>query len=142
MSVIWPTIQQVRVVLISARTEEASQLGRLLKTEQSGSLIQYDSWADFIQGPPRLSSCVLAIDTELLGKGLDQAVEIVRRRLPSTGRLFLIGSSGGGAEEIAARSSGAGYLVRPVHPETWLRILSEATPAPRAVGQPRQVEPL
>jgi DNA-binding NtrC family response regulator len=97
---------------------EASRVGHQLSQVNTGCLITYRRAEDILLNSPlgKVAMIVLASgdDPEAIGRMLTW----MRHRWPRC-PVAVIGDSGGGEMEMAARKGGACYLTRPVAAEQW-----------------------
>lgn len=110
--------ERLCIVMACEDLDEANQVSHQLLQVNRGSLITYRRAEDVISNSPagRVVLIILAgsDDPEAIGATLTW----MRHRWPYC-PVAVIGDTGGGSLEIAARKGGASYLVRPVSPQQW-----------------------
>ncbi len=110
--------ERLYIVMACEDLGEAAQVGRQLLQVNNGALITYRRAEDVMLNCPsgRVALIILANsdDPEAIGRTLSW----MRRRWPGC-PIVVVGETGGGAMELAARKGGASYLTRPVSPQQW-----------------------
>ena len=112
------TGERFYIVMACEDLGEAAQVGKQLSQVNNGALITYRRAEDVMLNCPsgRVALIILANsdDPETMGRILSW----MRHRWPCCPAV-VIGETGGGDMEIAARKGGASYLTRPVSPQQW-----------------------
>lgn len=112
------TGERFYIVMACEDLGEAAQVSRQLSQVNNGALITYRRAEDVMLNCPsgRVALIILANsdDPETMGKILSW----MRHRWPRCPAV-VIGETGAGDMEIAARKGGASYLTRPVSPQQW-----------------------
>lgn len=127
-----PAIRPVRrglcVLMVCTDMSEADQVGRALSEVNSGCLVTYRRAEDLMSNAPAGEVALVILANESTPVRLDRTLRWLRRRWPRC-PLAVVGDQGGGEREIAARSSGAMYLTRPVAAEEWSALLEPILPS-------------
>ena len=112
------TGERFYIVMACEDLGEAAQVGRQLSQVNNGALITYRRAEDVMLNCPfgRVALIILASsdDPETMGRILSW----MRHRWPRC-PVVVIGETGGGDMELAARKGGASYLTRPVSSQQW-----------------------
>ncbi len=112
------TGERFYIVMACEDLGEAAHVGRQLSQVNNGALITYRRAEDVMLNCPsgRVALIILANsdDPETTGRILSW----MRHRWPRCPAV-VIGETGGGEMEIAARKGGASYLTRPVSSQQW-----------------------
>lgn len=120
-----PEVRITNIVTVCTDMSEAEVVGQSLLQLDVGCLITYCRIADLKTSPP-------ADEVALFVLATDASPEVVQRTLGwlrhywSRSTVAVVGDSGAGQEELAARVGGAAYLVRPVGPEQWQVLIRHA----------------
>lgn len=113
------------LVMVCNDQNEADQVASLLEQYDSGCLVTYRRAGDLLLNAPhgRVSLVILAGDDtpSVVGRML----KWLRRRWPGC-PVTVLGSPESRDLELAARSGGASYLVRPVSTEEWVATVAHA----------------
>ncbi|MFB3891769.1 MAG: hypothetical protein ACE15C_07070 [Phycisphaerae bacterium] len=109
---------------------EADQVGRQLSELNTGCLVTYRRIEDLAQNAPagKVALIVLATDDEPAVTG--RTLKWLRHRWPRC-PVTVVGDTGCGEHEMAAREGGACYLTRPVRCEEWAALLTHVLGGPR-----------
>jgi len=111
------------IVMVCDDLTEAATVGQELSKLNNGTLVAYRTVRDLaLNGPAgRVALVILATnDTPAI---IRQTLGWLRGHWPRC-PVTVVGQSGGGDHEMAAREGGACYLTRPVAPEQWAAILT------------------
>lgn len=121
------------VVMACDDMSEADQVGRQLLELNMGCLVTYQRCDDILRNAPagQVVLAILATRDEPLQ--LRRTLAWLRRRWPRC-PVAVVGDTGCGDHEMAARESGANFLTRPVVSQEWLSLVSHA------LGGGRQVD--
>lgn len=140
-----PAVRPVRrglcIIVVCTDMSEADQMGRALSEVNSGCLVTYRRAEDLMSNAPAGEVALVILANESSPVRLDRTLRWLRRRWPRC-PLAVVGDRGGGEREMAARSSGAMYLTRPVAAEEWSALLEPILPSrvharvPRDSAQP------
>jgi hypothetical protein len=104
---------------------EADQVSRQLEQVDNACLVTYRRAEDLILNSPCGKVALIILATADAPLRVKHTLSWLRNRWPRC-PITVIGDSGCGEAEMAAREGGAFYLARPVAPETWGAALSRA----------------
>jgi hypothetical protein len=108
-----------------ADVSEADQVGQLLLQVHSGSLVTYSRSEDLMLNQPTGSVALIILANHESPAVLRRLLAWLRNRWPRC-PVTVVGNTGCGETEMAAREGGACYLTRPVPEEHWAAVLSGA----------------
>jgi hypothetical protein len=111
--------------MVCTDTGEADQVSRQLEQINNASLVRYGRAEDLMLNAPCGKVTLIILATTDAPLRVKQTLSWLRHRWPRCS-VTIIGDSGCGEHEMAAREGGAFYLARPVAPETWGAVLSDA----------------
>ena len=117
--------ERTLVVMVCADMREADLVGRQLMEVNTGCLVTYRRTEALRLNVPAGRIALVILATEDRPQTMRQTLRWLRRRWPRC-VITVVGDTGCGAEEMAAREGGAAYLTRPVSPEQWLAVLAHA----------------
>lgn len=111
------------IVMVCTDTLEADEICRQLQDFDTASLVTYRQPRDLMVNAPAGQVALVILATADAPRVMRQTLRWLRNRWPRT-PIAVVGESGGGQQEMAAREGGACYLVRPVEREDWSAILA------------------
>ena len=115
---------------------EADQVGRQLLEQNTGCLVTYLRAEDMLLNAPAGRVALVILATDDSAETLSRTLSWLHRRWPRC-PITVVGDTGCGEYELAAREGGATYLTRPVSPEAWSAILTHALGPVRRVPRGR-----
>jgi DNA-binding NtrC family response regulator len=101
---------------------EAAQVSRQLSQVNRGCLITYRRAEDLYFNSPSGKVALIILAGSDRPEALTATLRWMRHRWPHC-PIAVIGDTGGGDMELAARKGGASYLARPVTPEQWAALV-------------------
>jgi hypothetical protein len=104
---------------------EADQVSRQLEQVDNACLVTYRRVEDLMLNAPCGKVALIILATADAPLRVKHTLSWLRHRWPGCS-ITVIGDSGCGEHEMAAREGGAFYQARPVAPETWGSVLSDA----------------
>lgn len=110
------------LVMVCKDLNEADQIASLLAQYDAGCLVTYRRAEDLVTSAPqgRVSLVILAGEEDPAAVG--RMLKWLRRRWPDC-PVTVVGSPNNKDLELAARTGGASYLVRPVSTEEWTSVV-------------------
>ena len=122
---------RVCILMVCTDMGEADQVGRQLSELNNGFLITYRRAEDLmLNAPVGKVALVILATKENSPAGLSRTLKWLKNRWPGC-PVTVVGTQGGGKEELAARSGGAFFLTRPVDPQQWSALLDHVLGANR-----------
>ena len=123
---------RVCVVMTCDDMSEADQVGRQLTQLNTGCLVTYRRGEDLLRNAPagQVALAILATQDDPLK--MRRILLWLRRRWPRC-PVTVVGNTGCGDDEMAARESAANFLTRPVTAQQWSSLLRHT------LGDQRQV---
>ena len=101
---------------------EADAVSKLLLKQNTGYMVTYRRAEDILQHQPAGKVALVILSSWETPAKLGRIIGWLKHRWPRC-PVTVLGSEGGGEDEMAARQGGALYLTRPVHPEQWTDLL-------------------
>jgi len=119
------------IVMVCADDErEADQIARLLTEFDNGCLVIYRRAEDLWSNGPAGKVALVILASAHSPSGTRRTLKWLRERWPRC-PVTIVGDSGCGDHEMAAREGGAIYLTRPVSHEQWQAVLNHAVGSAR-----------
>ena len=110
------------VVMACADKGEADAISKLLLQQNTECIVTYRRAEDILQHQPLGRVALVILSSWETSAKLGRIIRWLKHRWPRC-PVTVLGSEGGGEDEMAARQGGALYLTRPVHPEQWTDLL-------------------
>ncbi len=120
------------IVMTCSDGDEASQVAEQLSQVNKGVLITYRRCADVLTNSPRGRVALIVLASMETPAELGRALNWMRNRWPNC-PITVVGDTGGGNVEVAARQGGACFLARPVTRDQWQAIVSHTLEVPQRV---------
>ncbi len=120
-----PTGQRMCIVMACTDAAEAAMVGRQLAELNSACLVTYRRSEDMLYNLPTGKVALFIIATADTPVVISRTLRWLRRRWPRC-QVLVVGDTGSGDYELAARQGGACYLTRPVDTHDWTSILTHA----------------
>ena len=111
---------------------EADQVGRQLLELNTGCLVTYRRGEDLLRNAPSGQVVLVILATQDEPLQMRRTLSWLRRRWPRC-PVTVVGNTGCGGHEMAARESGANFLTRPVAPQQWSSLVRHALDGGRQV---------
>ena len=127
-----PVERGLCIVMVCTDTSEADQVSRQLEEVNKACLVTYRKAEDLMLNSPSGKVALIILATTDTPMRVKQILSWLRHRWPRC-PITVLGDSGCGEHEMAARVGGANYLTRPVAPEVWAAVISHL------LGSPKQV---
>ena len=124
-SALRPTGRGLCIVMVCTDMSEADQVSRQLEQVDNACLVTYRRAEDLMLNAPCGKVALIILATADAPMRVKHTLSWLRHRWPRC-PITVIGDSGSGEHEMAAREGGAFYLTRPVAPEAWEAALSHA----------------
>lgn len=125
--------QRLCIVMVCDDLSEAAEVSHQLSQLNIGTLITYRRAEDAMTYSPAGKVALIILACGEKPDVVRHTLKWMRHRWPHC-PLVVIGQSGGGAMEMAARTGGASYLTRPVQADQWTGLLQHVL-----TGQERKV---
>ena len=122
------------IVMVCRGSTEGRQVSDMLSELGAGTLALYEKVEDLALNAPAGAVSLAIIAGENDPAILERSLRWLRRWRPAAA-CAVIADPGRSDLEIAARSMGAGYFVRPVAPDQWRALLAHAVQTAAARGR-------
>jgi FixJ family two-component response regulator len=125
-----PVARGLCIVMVCTDHGEAEQVARLLSEVNSGCMVTYRRAEDLVHNAPTGRVALVVLANNSVAPALGRTLRWLRHRWPRC-PVAVVGDTGCGDHEMAAREGGAFFLTRPVAPEEWSSLLDHVLEAPR-----------
>lgn len=127
------------IVMVCADMCQADIVGRQLSEVNSAYLVTYRRVEDLVCNAPTGRVALVILDTRGNPTDLARTLKWIGHRWPRC-PVTVVGATGGGEEELAARTGGAFFLTRPVAPQQWADLFESILAGPAAPHPPGAAE--
>ena len=111
------------IVMVCTDDAEAQQVAWCLSELNSGYMVTYRRVEDLMQNAPTGKVALVILATSEDAVRTERVLKWLHNRWPRC-PVTVVGNSGCGAHELAARIGGANYLTRPITAQQWSVMLS------------------
>lgn len=125
--------ERLCIVMACEDAAEASQVSLQLSQVNKGCLITYRRAEDLYFNSPSGKVALIVLASSEQPEAIGGTLRWMRHRWPHC-PIAVVGDTGAGDAELAARKGGASYLTRPVTPEQWAALVTHVLRVPGRVA--------